>query len=109
MGNDKKKIGLTVGIGLVVGTAAGVLAAKKGQEYLEGRSVKVLKSVKEQFSGEKNIEGSWIIGEKENVTYKGIEQVAYRGGLTCKEEDRKQQYEFLADPETGTVMTIYPI
>lgn len=70
---------------------------------------KILNRVKEQFKEDGPIEGSWI--EMTKVPWKkySYETKVYYGGISRIEEGQVQQYEFVADAYTGTVMDIYKV
>lgn len=46
---------------------------------------------------------------KEDYEKFPIKAKIYRGGVTCRINDKRMQYEFIADAYTGTVLDVYPI
>ncbi|MFK4997395.1 hypothetical protein ACI2OX_07100 [Bacillus sp. N9] len=45
----------------------------------------------------------------ENYQKSAIQTKVYRGGITCNKDGTREQFEFIADAYTGTVIDIYPI
>lgn len=109
MSKELKELGIVFGVGTVVGFFTGALLMKKSQGVFDVRSPKVLNEVKERLNETQEVEGSWIHSTKETIERQGVTMEVYRGGITCKEGDSFKQFEFLADPKTGTLLDIYPI
>ncbi|QIL45705.1 hypothetical protein G7081_00685 [Vagococcus coleopterorum] len=109
MAKELKKYGFVLGLGAIIGSLAGVSLMKKSQEVFDAKTTNVLSEIKERFTEQQEIEGSWIQSDKEVIDRLGIETEVYKGGFTCKDGDTFTQYEFIADAKTGALIDIYPL
>ena len=70
---------------------------------------KVLANVKSAFKKEGRIDGSWLQTIPESYQKYAVKTKVYRGGITRRQNGEQQQFEFIADAYTGTVLDIYPL
>jgi len=87
----------------IAGAAAGFAAACFVQSWRKRQllsSEKALALAKEAFQHAEPISGSWIQTTPETYEKDGIVYKVYKGGICRKEE----QYEFLVDASTGTII-----
>lgn len=97
-----------------LGAAAGAAGAYAVNTVVsQNRDVpaqKVLNHAKEQFRLSGPVNGSWIHMEAVPYDKNGIQYRVYRGGITRTSpnlEDSGEQYEFVADATTGTILDVY--
>src|SRR4051812_20449313 len=94
----------------LVGTAAGAIGGDAVSELLLKKSdvspEQVLESVKNQFSKNGTIIGSWIHMELEIFKKQQIQYRIYKGGISKNNDGKMEQYEFIADTSTGTILDI---
>jgi predicted small secreted protein len=91
--------------GLGIGLAAG---------YLLGHTLKcekispekALKEVKKAVSQTYAISGSWIHMIPETVERNNISYTVYRGGLSTTTKEGTNQYEFIVDTKSGTLLDL---
>ncbi len=95
--------------GVAVGSIGGYFVNKTMNENTVVSGEKVLKKVKDAFKKEGPIDGSWINLEEEDYAKYALKTKVYRGGITCQRNGERQQYEFIADAYTGTVIDVYPL
>lgn len=69
----------------------------------------VLSDVKDAFKKEGPIDGSWIVMKTEPYVDGLIELDVYRGGVSRITEGSFEQFEFVADATTGTIVEIEKI
>lgn len=94
-------------LGIVAGVAAGATAYAVAQKYTEHTPADdVLESVKEAFSKEGPIDGSWIVMKPEQYDGLIAPMNVYRGGISRMRDGQLEQFEFLADAKTGTVVNV---
>ena len=96
---------------IILGTAAGAAAGLLVREVVDRQSgfysaEEVLKNVKNAFKAEGPIDGSWIVMKPEPFSQYAITVDVYRGGITRHRDDELEQFEFLADARTGSVIEI---
>ncbi len=94
-------------LGIVAGVAAGAAAYAVAQKYTEHTPADdVLENVKEAFSKEGPIDGSWIVMKPEQYDGLIAPMNVYRGGISRMRDGQLEQFEFLADAKTGTVVNV---
>lgn len=95
--------------GIAVGAVSGyfINEAVKRKTYVSSEAV--LSKVKKEFKKVTVVEGSWIQFLKEDYEKFPINTKIYRGGISCRIDDERKQYEFIADAYTGTILDVYPI
>ncbi|MCA1056853.1 PepSY domain-containing protein [Rossellomorea aquimaris] len=96
-------------LGLGIGAAGGILLSDKLKDARFISAEKVLKDVKEAFKKEGKVDGSWITMKPEELKKHSISTNVYKGGISRRVEGRLEQYEFLADAHTGTIIEVYPV
>jgi predicted small secreted protein len=96
----------------VLGSAVGLIAGYAVKETLSKRDVsaeKVLEHVKNEFKKHGPISGSWIHMEAETFEKLPITYRVYKGGISRNSSGLNEQFEFIADAQTGTLIDIHPI
>lgn len=67
---------------------------------------RILAQVRNSFRHEGPVTGSWIINRPLDYQHYAFKTKAYRGGITRLEDDVTVNYEFLADANTGTLLSL---
>ncbi|MGD7044283.1 hypothetical protein [Jeotgalibacillus proteolyticus] len=98
-----------VTIGAAVGLAAGYAISQGTSKAVSVPADKVLQDVKNQFKKRGSIDGSWIQMKPEEHEILAIKNQVYRGGISRHQGNELEQFEFIADAKTGTVMDVYKI
>jgi predicted small secreted protein len=107
---EKKKFSslakLGIGAALMLSATFGVVSTLiyKDQKHLSTK--KVLKMIKAHFLKEGPIEVAYIEERQEKFNCFAINYEVYRGGVIRKEDENYVLYEFLADIDTGAVISI---
>ncbi len=96
---------LGVGVGLAGGYAARELLAQKTSISPE----RALANAKEAFKKDGPISGSWIQMTKEPYKKGHLAYEVYRGGISRKDGEAHEQYEFIADAGTGIILDAYKL
>lgn len=96
---------------LVIGFITGVAATFLIKEVYDRKAPyhsadAVLKHVKSAFKEEGPIDGSWIYMKTEPYRQHAITTDVYRGGITRHRQDELEQFEFVADAYTGTILEV---
>ncbi|PPA71682.1 hypothetical protein [Jeotgalibacillus proteolyticus] len=98
-----------VTIGAVAGVAAGIAISQTASRAVPMSPDKVLEDVKTQFKRQGTIDGSWIQMKPEEHEIMAVKNRVYRGGISRHQGIELEQFEFIADAKTGTVMDVYKI
>lgn len=97
----------------IAGAAAGLIGgyclSEKMQKRIPLSGEKVLADVKSAFKKDGRIDGSWMQMKPEDFQKYAIKTKIYRGGISTNQNGKRQQFEFIADAYTGTVLDIYPL
>ncbi len=96
-------------IGIGIGAAGGILLSDQIQKSCFISAEKVLKDVKLSFKKEGRVDGSWIGMQPEEYKKHSLTTRVYKGGISRRINGELEQYEFLADAYTGTVIDVYPL
>ncbi|MEH7124132.1 PepSY domain-containing protein [Bacillus sp. JJ1532] len=94
---------LGVGVGLAGGYAARELLVQKTAVSPE----RALSNAKNAFKNEGPISGSWIHMQTEPYQKDQLKYDVYRGGISRYTGEETEQYEFIADAKTGTILDAY--
>jgi predicted small secreted protein len=95
-----KSFGLGLGAGIVGGFAAfEVLTAKRHVS-----PEKALANGKNHFKQQGPISGSWIHMNPEPYEKGNLSYTVYKGGISRTIDGKAEQYEFIADACTGTII-----
>lgn len=96
-----------------LGALAGIAGGYMLKEAIASKSYlspdKVLTQVKEKFKQDGPISGSWIQMTAEPYDKGQVHYTVYKGGISKRGKDGTEQYEFVADASTGTVLDIHPL
>lgn len=95
--------------GAAAGLAGGYLLREAAAQKVPVSGEKILAEVKKSFKKDGPIDGSWLQMKPEDYSKYAIHTKVYRGGITRNKDGRREQFEFIADAYTGTVMDIYPL
>jgi predicted small secreted protein len=94
----------------IIGAALGVIGGFAASELLTQRTnisaEKVLENVKKKFKQNGPISGSWIHMEAEPYQKLQIHYRVYKGGITKNNNGTTEQFEFIADATTGTLIDV---
>ncbi|MDT9024970.1 MULTISPECIES: hypothetical protein [Rossellomorea] len=96
-------------IGIGIGAVGGYFLKEKLDDSNMVSAEKVLRDVKLSFKKEGNIDGSWIGMKPEDYQKHSVITKVYKGGVSRRRDGELEQYEFLADAYTGTVVDVYPL
>ena len=97
-----KSFFLGAAVGLIGGYTAKVFIAQKTNISPE----KVLDHVKKHFKQNGPISGSWIHMESEPYEKHQIHYQVYKGGISKNNNGVTEQFEFIADASTGTLLDV---
>lgn len=97
-----KSFFLGAAVGIIGGYAAKEIISQKTKVSPE----KVLENVKSRFKENGPISGSWIHMEAEPYEKQQIHYQVYKGGISKNNNGATEQYEFVADASTGTLLDI---
>lgn len=91
-------------LGLTVGMVSGYVT----KEIIDAKMIvtpeKALANAKELFKQSGPINGSWIHMKTETFEKGPFTYTIYRGGISRLFENELEQYEFIADATTGTII-----
>ncbi|MFZ7944935.1 MULTISPECIES: PepSY domain-containing protein [Bacillaceae] len=94
----------------LLGAAAGVISGYVTKEILNKKTKvspeKVLEHVKKQFKQHGPISGSWIHMAAEPYQKQHLNYQVYKGGISKQNDGANEQYEFIADASTGTILDL---
>lgn len=94
----------------LLGAAVGYGAAIATRELLDPSRnpspEKVLTDVKERVKKNGKIYGSWIVMKPEAYVKDELTYEVYRGGVTRNTDGKHEQFEFVADSKTGTILEL---
>lgn len=94
----------------ILGATVGVIGGYAVKEIISTKSVvspeKVLEHVKKQLKQNGPISGSWIHMEAEPFEKQQIRYNVYKGGISKTNNGENEQYEFIADASTGTLLDV---
>lgn len=95
---------LGLGIGLVAGA---FVNHKYNKDTISSETA--LNIVKKAFKEQGPIDGSWIHMKPETINKFNLTYNVYRGGITRTNDNKVEQYEFLVDSKTGTILEVHPL
>ncbi|WP_307403549.1 PepSY domain-containing protein [Neobacillus ginsengisoli] len=94
----------------ILGATVGVIGGYAVKEIISTKSVvspeKVLDHVRKQFKQNGPISGSWIHMKTEPYEKQQIHYHVYKGGISKVNNGENEQYEFIADASTGTLLDV---
>nr|WP_263325389.1 PepSY domain-containing protein [Neobacillus sp. Marseille-Q6967] len=94
----------------ILGAAVGAVSGYAVKEIISQKTYvspeKVLENVKKQFSQNGPINGSWIHMEVEPFEKHQLKYQVYKGGISKNQNGVHEQYEFIADASTGTLLEL---
>jgi predicted small secreted protein len=94
----------------LLGAAVGIIGGYAAKEIITCKTnispEKVLEQVKKQFSKNGPINGSWIHMEAEPYEKQQINYRVYKGGISKNNNGTTEQFEFIADAQTGTLLDV---
>ncbi|GIN57671.1 hypothetical protein J8TS2_19900 [Lederbergia ruris] len=95
--------------GTLTGLIGGYCLRKIMEEQVPLSGEKVLADIKHAFKKEGSIDGSWMQMKPEDYQKHAIKTKVYRGGIMRTRDGEREQFEFIADAYTGSVLDVYPI
>ncbi|RLQ97893.1 hypothetical protein [Falsibacillus albus] len=93
-------------IGTATGAAAGYIMSGTVQKRTPVSAESVLSKVKKAFKEDGAIDGSWIQMKPETFEKHALKTQIYRGGISRHRNGKLQQFEFIADVHSGTILDI---
>ncbi|RFU66261.1 PepSY domain-containing protein [Peribacillus glennii] len=96
----------TLLLGAAAGFAAGYAAKQKIDETGGPSPERVLENVKAAVKKDGKIYGSWIVMKPENYEKFNLDYQVYKGGITRHANGKREQFEFVADASTGTILEL---
>jgi predicted small secreted protein len=98
----------------ILGVALGAISGYATNKYISTQSFvsaeKVLDHAKKLFKEQGPISGSWIHMKAENFDKNNLTYQVYKGGISRKSDSgEREQFEFIADAKTGTLLEIYTL
>lgn len=93
-------------LGAAVGYAAAITTKELLDSVINPSPEKVLAHVKEYVKKNGRIYGSWIITMPETFVKDELTYEVYRGGVTRNLDGKQEQFEFVADRKTGTILEL---
>lgn len=94
----------------LLGAAVGVVSGYAVKEIISQKTYvspeKVLENVKKQFNQNGPINGSWIHMITEPFEKHDIKYQVYKGGISKIQNGVNEQFEFIADALTGTLIDV---
>jgi predicted small secreted protein len=94
----------------ILGAAIGLIGGYAAKEIINLKTnvspEKVLDQVKKQFNQNGPISGSWIHMEAEPYEKQDIKYRVYKGGISKNNNGSNEQFEFIADAQTGTLLDV---
>jgi predicted small secreted protein len=95
-----------------LGAAVGIVGGYVTKEILTQKTnispERVLGAVKKNLQPKGQILGSWIHMEAEPYDKNQMTYRVYKGGISQNTDGDIQQYEFIADAQTGTLLDLTP-
>ncbi|MCM3587919.1 PepSY domain-containing protein [Mesobacillus maritimus] len=91
-------------LGVSTGVAGAYLVKEATARKENVAPEQILEKVKNAFKKEGPITGSWINMTTETYFRFPIEHQVYKGGITRNLSGQSEQYEFIADAKTGTIL-----
>lgn len=96
-------------VGFAVGAVSGFIAKEMVDQYACLSPERVLSQAKAKFKELGPISGSWIQMKKEPYVKEQLTYDIYRGGVSRLVDHKLEQYEFVADAKTGTILDVVRI
>ncbi|RDU36164.1 hypothetical protein DRW41_14115 [Neobacillus piezotolerans] len=99
-------------LGAVAGAAGAYVVNTAVSQNMDVPAQKVLSHARGQFRLSGPVSGSWIHMEAVPFEKNGIQYRVYRGGITRTSpglDDGGEQFEFVADSKTGTILDVYKL
>lgn len=99
----------------ILGVAVGALSGYATNKYISTQSFisaeKALEFAKSRFKEQGPISGSWIHMKVEPFHKNNLTYQVYKGGISRNPSTsgKREQFEFIADAKTGTLLDVYPI
>jgi predicted small secreted protein len=96
-------------LGAAVGAVGGIVLSGTVKDHKTVSPEKVLKEVKERFKEDGKIDGSWISMKPESFKQHTFETQVFKGGISRRVDGELEQFEFIADVKSGTILDVYPL
>lgn len=93
-----------------LGVGVGIVSGFLTKEILDAKTYvspeKALANAKDLFKKSGPISGSWIHMKTEPYENQELQYTVYKGGISRAVNDEIEQFEFIADASTGTVIDV---
>ncbi|MFC7393591.1 PepSY domain-containing protein [Scopulibacillus cellulosilyticus] len=96
-----KNIAIAFGVGL-----AGGYVLQKSLQKSQLSPEQVMQIVKRAAKKSLNIDGAWVYLTPEDYYQNGLSYKVYKGGLTAKDGENLEHFDFIADASTGTILDL---
>ena len=96
-------------IGAGVGIAGGIAAREVLSHKATISPEKALSIAKAAFKKHGPISGSWILMKAEHYEKDELQYNVFRGGISRLIDEHIEQYEFITDAHTGTILEAYKL
>ncbi|WP_163101188.1 hypothetical protein [Peribacillus alkalitolerans] len=93
-------------LGATVGFVAGVFTSQAIDRNVSMSPERILQDAKHALQKNGKIIGSWIVMKSELFEKNEITYTVFKGGITRKTGDHHEQFEFIADAMTGTILEV---
>lgn len=98
----------------ILGVAVGAISGYATNKFISTQSFisaeKVLENAKNRFKEQGPISGSWIHMKAEPFDKNKLTYQVYKGGISRNTTTgNREQFEFIADAKTGTLLDVYSI
>jgi predicted small secreted protein len=94
-------------VGLSIGIVSGYAVKEIASQNIPIPPEKVLNNTKKIFSENGPISGSWIHMKVEPYERNNLSYKVYKGGISRAMNGVPEQYEFIADAITGSILEVY--
>lgn len=95
---------------IACGFTAGLAGGYYLQKALKHKKLSpegALQHVKHAVKQVLHIDGAWVYLTSQDFSKNGLSYRVYKGGLTTKDEQQVQHYDFVVDATTGTVLELF--
>lgn len=93
-------------LGAAAGLVVGVITREIIDQTVNISPEKILADAKKRIKKDGKIYGSWIMMKPETYQKNEVEYDVYRGGITRHLNGVQEQFDFVADAKTGTLLEL---
>ncbi|MDP4085901.1 MAG: hypothetical protein Q8934_14940 [Bacillota bacterium] len=96
-------------LGTTIGVIGGYTLTERFLQKQNASPENILHEVKNQFKKQGPIQGSWIITTPESYDKGPLRYQIFKGGISRERNEIIEQFEFIADAKTGSIIDIHPL